>query len=166
MRLLPEAPMRRTSDYQIPPAEDIALQQNALRHVVKSAVYRFIEHHSKPTRTLLGREACSGFFSIPLLNGVMDITCIGEITEPSHNGLFIGIHVKSTQGVLAQKLHIQIPKQSDQVDKEEAVRMLRWYRPEKMELLAGLIRNAIPISDAEYFAFIGPPQEIMPVVSF
>jgi hypothetical protein len=157
---------RRAADYQIPPREQIRAQKTALQHVVTAAVSRLDEHHTEPEKTIFDHDLHYRYFMVPFLNGVMDIVSIGGIEEPSPNGLFVTIHVKSVEGRIAQMVHIQVPKTSSLVDDEEAIRMLKWYSPEKMEQLAGIIQKAEPISEAAFDAFMGPFQWIMPVVSF
>jgi len=157
---------RRAADYQIPPREQIRAQKTALQHVVTAAVARLGEHHTEPEKTIFDHDRYAGYFMVPFLNGVMDIASFGEIGEPSPNGLFVRIYVKSVEDQIAQMVHIQVPKTSSLVDDEEAIRMLKWYSPEKMEQLAGIIQKAEPISEAAFNAFMGPFQRIMPVVPF
>lgn len=164
---LPEGERRRLTDFTAPPPAEIKAQKTALTHVVDAARIRLDAHNiSSKSNVFMDVDKRDGYFSVPVYNGVLEIESLDTPTISPQAGLFVRIHVVTTNGSFAQLLSIQLPRESAAVEDWHAIEMLRSYPPIKMELLAGLIRNAKPISAAEYRTFMGPPSEVMAVADF
>lgn len=158
---------RRLTDYTGPPPGEIREQTTALAHVIDAANAR-LDTHNIPGKSdvFVSVNTRTGYFRVPLLNGVLDIESMEGPTVSPQAGLFVRIHVGTGDGYLAQLLSIQLPKKAKALEDTFVTQTLGWYPPMKMELLAGYIRKAEPISEEAYRIFMGPPGTVMAMAKF